>query len=76
VQFIGLSPFVVLASSDAHGHMDASPRGGEPGFAKLFQMSVHEAVDNTVDIRANPCPAWLGRRCLFNRHWVEGEFGS
>ncbi|WP_369907707.1 pyridoxamine 5'-phosphate oxidase family protein [Limnohabitans sp. Hippo3] len=32
VQFIGLSPFVVLASSDADGHMDASPRGGGAGF--------------------------------------------
>ncbi|PUE06135.1 MULTISPECIES: pyridoxamine 5'-phosphate oxidase family protein [unclassified Limnohabitans] len=36
VQFIGLSPFVVLASSDAHGQMDASPRGGEPGFVKVL----------------------------------------
>jgi PPOX class probable FMN-dependent enzyme len=35
LQFIGLSPFVVLASSDADGHMDASPRGGEPGFIKV-----------------------------------------
>lgn len=36
VQFIGLAPFVVLASSDADGHMDASPRGGEPGFVKVL----------------------------------------
>jgi len=36
VQFIGLSPFVVLASSDADGHMDASPRGGEAGFVKVL----------------------------------------
>ena len=35
-RFIALSPFVVLASSDAHGHMDASPRGGEPGFVKVL----------------------------------------
>lgn len=34
-RFVGLSPFVVLASSDAGGHMDASPRGGEPGFVKM-----------------------------------------
>ena len=34
-RFVGLSPFVVLASSDAGGHMDASPRGGEPGFVKV-----------------------------------------
>ena len=30
--FIALSPFVVLATSDAAGRIDASPRGGEPGF--------------------------------------------
>lgn len=36
VQFIGLSPFVVLASSGAVGDMDASPRGGEPGFVKVL----------------------------------------
>ncbi|PUE49328.1 phosphohydrolase [Limnohabitans sp. 2KL-1] len=36
LQFIGLSPFVVLASSDADGHMDASPRGGDAGFVKVL----------------------------------------
>jgi PPOX class probable FMN-dependent enzyme len=36
MQFIGLSPFVVLASSDADGHMDASPRGGDAGFVKVL----------------------------------------
>ena len=36
VQFIGLSPFVVLASSDAGEHMDASPRGGDAGFVKVL----------------------------------------
>jgi uncharacterized protein len=36
VQFMGLSPFVVLASSGAGGEMDASPRGGEPGFVKVL----------------------------------------
>ena len=34
-RFIGLSPFVVLASSNASMIMDASPRGGEPGFVKV-----------------------------------------
>ena len=33
-RFIALSPFVVLASSGADGAMDASPRGGAPGFVK------------------------------------------
>jgi PPOX class probable FMN-dependent enzyme len=36
VQFIGLSPFVVLASSGATADLDASPRGGEPGFVKVL----------------------------------------
>lgn len=35
-RFMALSPFVVLASSDADGHMDASPRGGDPGFVKVL----------------------------------------
>lgn len=34
-RFIGLSPFVVLASHGTHGAMDASPRGGAPGFVKV-----------------------------------------
>ena len=33
--FIALSPFVVLSSADAAGRMDASPRGGAPGFVKM-----------------------------------------
>jgi hypothetical protein len=35
-QFIALSPFVVLASANATGQMDASPRGGDPGFVKVI----------------------------------------
>ena len=35
-QFIGLSPFVVLGSGGASGELDASPRGGEPGFVKVL----------------------------------------
>lgn len=34
LRFVGLSPFVVLASGSASGQYDASPRGGEPGFVK------------------------------------------
>jgi len=33
--FIALSPFLVLATSDRDHNMDASPRGGEPGFVKV-----------------------------------------
>jgi PPOX class probable FMN-dependent enzyme len=35
-RFIELSPFVVLASSSSAGSMDASPRGGAPGFVKAL----------------------------------------
>ena len=35
-RFIELSPFVVLASSSLPGSMDASPRGGTPGFVKVL----------------------------------------
>jgi uncharacterized protein len=35
-RFIALSPFVVIASDGAKGAMDASPRGGEPGFVKMI----------------------------------------
>lgn len=33
-RFIELSPFCVLATASASGAMDASPRGGAPGFVK------------------------------------------
>ncbi len=34
--FIGLSPFLVLATADADGHVDASPRGDPPGFVQVI----------------------------------------
>jgi PPOX class probable FMN-dependent enzyme len=46
-RFIALSPFFVLASSDAQGRADASPRGGEPGFVKVLD-------DRTVLIPDSP----------------------
>lgn len=33
--FIALSPFVVLSTTDAEHGLDASPRGGDPGFVKV-----------------------------------------
>jgi PPOX class probable FMN-dependent enzyme len=35
-KFIALSPFVVVASSNEQLHLDASPRGGEPGFVQVL----------------------------------------
>ena len=34
-KFIAMSPFLVIASGDSKGHLDASPRGGEPGFVRV-----------------------------------------
>src|SRR5947209_16502249 len=34
-KFISLSPFSVLATSGSDGSVDASPRGGNPGFVKV-----------------------------------------
>ncbi len=34
-RFVALSPFVVIASGDGRGALDASPRGGAPGFARV-----------------------------------------
>ncbi|MBS0337327.1 MAG: pyridoxamine 5'-phosphate oxidase family protein [Proteobacteria bacterium] len=33
--YIALSPYVVLCTADAAGNLDASPRGGSPGFCKV-----------------------------------------
>jgi PPOX class probable FMN-dependent enzyme len=35
--FIARSPFVVLSSAGADGRLDASPRGGAPGFARVTE---------------------------------------
>lgn len=34
-KFIGMSPFCVLATSGSDGSVDASPRGGNPGFVHV-----------------------------------------
>jgi uncharacterized protein len=34
-RFIGLSPFVVMATAGADGRLDATPRGGDPGFVAV-----------------------------------------
>jgi PPOX class probable FMN-dependent enzyme len=34
-KFIGLSPFCVMATSGSDGSVDASPRGGNPGFVHV-----------------------------------------
>ena len=34
-KFIAMSPFCVLATSGSDGSVDASPRGGNPGFIRV-----------------------------------------
>jgi len=34
--FIGRSPFLVMATADAEGRCDASPKGGRPGFVTVL----------------------------------------
>jgi PPOX class probable FMN-dependent enzyme len=36
-RFVSLSPFLVMSSCDERGRLDASPRGGEPGFVHVSE---------------------------------------
>jgi PPOX class probable FMN-dependent enzyme len=41
-RFIGLAPFVVLATTSRDGRVDASPRGGRPGFVTVVDdLTLH-----------------------------------
>jgi PPOX class probable FMN-dependent enzyme len=46
-QYIGLSPFCCLATSDGKGHADVTPRGDKPGFVRILD-------DNTLLIPERP----------------------
>lgn len=35
-EFIRQAPFMIMATSAAEGHCDASPKGGQPGFVKVL----------------------------------------
>ncbi len=55
--FIALSPFLVLASADAEGRADASPRGDPPGFVQVLDdhtlLLPDRLGNNRVDSFAN-----------------------
>ena len=38
-EFIRQAPFAVLATADADGNCDASPKGGKPGFVKVLDAT-------------------------------------
>jgi PPOX class probable FMN-dependent enzyme len=60
--FIALSPFLVLATADAEGRMDASPRGDAPGFVRVLDDTTlllpdrpgNNRVDSYGNILTNP----------------------
>lgn len=61
-EFIRNSPFAVMASSDAAGHCDASPKGGPPGFVKVVDdrhLAIPDIAGNRLfqtyeNIETNP----------------------
>jgi PPOX class probable FMN-dependent enzyme len=54
-RFVELSPFVVLASGSAAGALDASPRGGAPGFVKVSDTSTLLIPDSPGNNRLDSC---------------------
>jgi uncharacterized protein len=61
-RFIELSPFLVMATSDADGRCDASPKGDAPGFVQVPDERTilipdrvgNNRVDSLQNILANP----------------------
>lgn len=57
LDFIGRSPFVLMASGDSAGRVDVSPRGGHPGFVKVLdqhRLAIPEmAGNNRLDSMQN-----------------------
>ena len=66
-EFIGFSPFVTLATADAEGWPDVSPRGGDPGFVHVLDphrlalpdRPGNNRVDSLRNTAANPRAALL-----------------
>ncbi|MGY1711524.1 MSMEG_1061 family FMN-dependent PPOX-type flavoprotein [Geodermatophilus sp. SYSU D00758] len=65
--FIALSPFATLATADAEGWPDVSPRGGDPGFVRVLDehrlalpdRPGNNRVDSLRNVAANPRVALL-----------------
>ena len=61
-RFLELSPFATLATADADGWPDVSPRGGDPGFVKVLDPARlalpdrpgNNRVDSLRNLAANP----------------------
>jgi uncharacterized protein len=49
--FIALAPFVLIATADAHGGCDVSPKGGAPGFVQVLderRLAIPDAPGNRL----------------------------
>jgi PPOX class probable FMN-dependent enzyme len=65
--FIALSPFATLATADADGFPDVSPRGGDPGFVHVLDEHLlalpdrqgNNRVDGLRNLSVNPRAALL-----------------
>ena len=66
-RFIELSPFATLATADADGWPDVSPRGGDPGFVKVLDphrlalpdRQGNNRVDSLRNLTGNPRAALM-----------------
>jgi len=66
-QFIGLSPFLTIATYDAKGNADVSPRGDAPGFVQILDDRTiaipdrpgNNRVDTMTNILENPAVGLL-----------------
>ncbi len=62
IRFIERSPFVLIATADAAGNCDVSPRGGPPGFVAVLDdrhvaipdLNGNNRLDSYANIVANP----------------------
>ncbi|MBX3653678.1 MAG: pyridoxamine 5'-phosphate oxidase family protein [Ramlibacter sp.] len=61
-RLVASSPYVVLATSDATGRCDSSPRGGEPGFIRVLderhlfipEVTGNRRNDSLMNLLENP----------------------
>jgi len=60
-RFVALSPFLVIASTDADGRVDASPRGGDPGFVKVLDERTVLIPDSPGNNRLDSLQNLIGR---------------
>jgi len=51
--FIGRSPFMLLATADANGNADVSPKGDPPGFVKIIDKHTLAIPDRPGNRRAD-----------------------